>query len=492
VADSQGRSWGKRTACIDCRSTLVDGLAAGMRYRLSIIGWGTTATVGLTLDVTMPAGACAGVTGTCVAVGSQTREAAAHAAQGFVFGMTDRTNVDLVKNLSPRSWRIAPHTPDSFTRARSMGGDITLVLSDSWPAYASQNGLPGANPWADWSQYATFVTSTVKRHVALGMLPEYWEVQNEPDGKGIYTSGSPATRALVLEQYKVAHDAIRSVVPDARIVGPSLSMFRYRDAAAVIDLVSFLDHAAANGLRFDLAWHENGNNALGQFEGDAKSLIGHVDMARQLVADRPSLSDVRVLINEYSAPWNFDQPGATVGYMAALETAGVDGSNRSCFPLPVLGLLYDTCFSQPGLLDGLLLPDGSKADTYAVHQAYAAMTGPRLQASTTDRSTSALSAIDGGTVRALIGRHQSCTALLDSGCPVGWLPALLGTPVTVKLPCRGTDAHRVRVELVTDSAPVAAVAATVLSKTFKCSRGALTVKLSGLADGSVYSVVSTR
>jgi len=492
VVDTQGRSWGARSACIDCRSTLVDGLAAGVRYRVSVIAWGTTGTVAKTLEATVPAGACAGVTGTCVSVGAGTRAAAAHVAQGFLFGVTERTDPAQVKGLSPRSWRIAPHTPASFARARAAGGDITLILSDSWPAYAAQNGLAGANPWESWPAYTSFVMSTVKRHVALGMLPEYWEVQNEPDGNGIYKAGSAATHSLVLEQFEVAHDAIRSLLPQARIVGPSLSMFRYRDPRAVIDLESFVDHAAANGLRFDLAWHENGNDALGRFDGDPKSLIGHVEMVRQLVADRPSLRDARVLINEYAAPWSFDQPGAAVGYMAALETAGVDGASRSCFPIRVGGTVHDTCFSQPGLLDGLLLPDGAKADTFAVHDAYASMAGARLQTSTTDMWTSALSAIDGRTVRTLIGRHQSCTAKLNSGCPTGWKTAPAGAPVTLKLPCTGAEAHRVRVERIVDAAAVATAPTTVLSATLRCSGGAVTVKLAGLPDGAVYSAVSTR
>ena len=491
LEDASGRSWGQRTACKDCRSTVIDGLSAGVAYRIVVIGWGDTVASG-EARATVSSASCAGVTGTCVTVGAGTRPAAAHVGQGFLFGTTAATDMAAVTALAPRSWRIAPHTPDSFARARAAGGDITLILSDSWRAYVKDNGLlPGTNPWDDFAAYRAFVTSTVRRHINLGMLPEYWEVQNEPDGNNIYGLLSPATRPLVLEQHRVAHDAIRALLPDARIVGPALAKFRYRDALATVDLESFVDFAASNGLRFDIAWHENGNNVLGQYDGDPKSLVGHVDMVRQLIADRPALGQPRILINEFGAPWNFDQPGASVGYLAALETAQVSGANRACFPIRVGLTTYSTCHSEPGLLDGLLLPDGSKADNYLVHQAYAAMTGARLQTSTTDRSTSALSAQDGGTVRTLVGRHQSCTQGANQGCPLLWKPGQTGTALTVKLPCADGGTYDVRVERIDDLAPTAATAITVLASKMTCSGGALSVKLPGLADGAVYSVVST-
>ncbi|MFL6204046.1 MAG: hypothetical protein ACJ739_01720 [Acidimicrobiales bacterium] len=490
--DSSGRSWPTTFACKGCRSATVDGLVAGMRYDLSVVGYAATTTAVGNAAATVQVGNCSGVLGTCVSIGSTKTTAVTHVGQGLLHGTTVMSDLAKAAALNPQSWRLAAGDMTRFQKARQVGGAITVLMSDPWRGWADRNGLVGKNPWADWDKYRQFIVGTVQFHIATGNVPEYWEIQNEPDYATQYTSDQPATRALILEQLKVAHDAIRSVLPDARIVAPSLAQYRFNEPTALVDLMSVLDHAKANGLRYDLAWHEIGNSQPGTLAGDPKSIVAHVQSIRAAIADR-GLTDVRIHINEYGAAWNFDQPGSRVGYLTALETAGANVAGMACWPVVKDGISYDTCFSDPGLLDGLISPLGTETDTYAVHKAYAAMTGSRLQTSATDVWTSGLSTIDStGKLRALVGRHQSCTLAVDQGCHAGLAVAPLGKPVTLalKVPC--TNRYDLQVQLIANVHNSGPAVPVTVSNTYNVRCGTTQkVLLPALTDGSAYSVVST-
>lgn len=490
LTDSAGRTWPGTAACKDCRAATIDGLLAGMQYKVQVVGYGGTP-IGLgSTTVTVQAGSCAGVGGSCVTIGSGEGDPISHVAQGILHGTTVKSDLEKAAALNPKSWRIAAGDFARFARAREIGGSITALLSDPWAGWAERHGMAGQNPWGDWDKYREYVAGVVRYHISAGMLPDYWEVQNEPDYATQYTASPAASRALILEQFKVAHDAIRSVLPEARIVGPSLSQYRYGDPAAPIDLVSFLDFVDANDLQYDVAWHELGNSLPGTITGDPKSTVSHVQSVRAAIADR-GLTDVEIHINEYGARWHFDQPGSHVGYMAALETSDVHVANMACWPITDAGTTYSTCFSDPGLLDGLITPLGLESDTYAVHEDYAAMVGRHVQTSTTDMWTSATSARDSeGTVRSLIGRHESCTVVVDAGCHAGLKVAPAGQPVTIALDmaCRGN--YDVRVQLIANVPnSVPALPATVAAKRMKCGSAGM-IKLPALTDGSAYSVVA--
>ena len=488
LKDTAGRTWPPTAAPKASRSTVIDGLVAGMRYEVQVVGYGTPMALGSALG-TVQGASCAGVTGTCVSLGSTAKGVATNVGQGILHGTTVKSDLTKAAALEPASWRIGATDFARMERARGIGGAVTLLMSDPWRGWADRNGLAGQNPWADWDKYRTYIQAIVQWHINAGMLPEYWEVQNEPDYADQYTATPPATRALILEQFKVAHDAIRALLPDARIVGPSLAQYRLSSPQAPVDLRSFLDYMVANDLQFDLSWHEIGNSVPNSINGDPRSIVSHVQSVRAAIADR-GLQDVRLHINEYGAAWNFDQPGSHVGYLEALETAGVDVASMACWPVVDLGISYGTCFADPGLLDGLISPLGLETDTYAVHKAYAAMDGTRLQAATTDVWTSAYAVRDAaGTVRSLVGRHESCVVGVDEGCHAGIAAAPAGKPVTLALtmPCRSKYVLTVRLIANTRNT-LPSVPTTVAYKTLRC--GSAKVALPGLTDGSAYDVVA--
>jgi Fibronectin type III domain len=496
---NDGSYYGVRTASIGERSIRVTGLTAGRSYQFTVQAPSGTDVIRGVGTGTAQLAKCAGVSGPCVHAGI-TDGTATGVGQGFIFGLTENTPQSALTALQPQSWRVRSGRFNEFDLAREAGGDITLLLSAGWNQYKSQLPPPRPeNPWDNWTIYRNFVIQTVRGHVQNGRVPEYWEIQNEPDNAWVfYSQTTPATRPLVLEQFRVAHDAIRSELPNARIVGPSLMKFRFNEPGAVLDIVSFLDFAVANGLRFDLSWHELGADAFGQPAGDPRATLEHVDIARQLIADRPALSSPtlgapRILINEYGAPWSIDQPGATVAYLAALETAAVQGANRGCFDITVgtIGAV-DTCFDPAGLLDGILLPSGIKTDNYWVHEAYATMKGTKLGTAITDRAMSALATVGSdGTLRALVGRHQSCSQAINEHCANG---SSTSSPLsaTTFVADRPSGTYAVVVKLVADTVG-ASVPVTVLATTVKTAKdGTVKVTLPPAPDGGAFIITVTK
>jgi hypothetical protein len=127
-------------------------------------------------------------------------------------------------------------------------------------------------------------------------------------------------------------------------------------------------------------------------------------------------------VNEWDAAWNSRQPGAIVGYLSSLAYAGVDVANMACWGTSLSGQERSTCFARPGMLDGLLLDDGTTpTDAWFVHTAYAQMTGggaTLLGSSIADPEASIVATVDpAGTIRVLLGRHTGCQAGVDEACP---------------------------------------------------------------------------
>ncbi|HUE60146.1 MAG TPA: hypothetical protein VMO88_11225, partial [Acidimicrobiales bacterium] len=71
--------------------------------------------------------------------------------------------------------------------------------------------------------YWEWVPSSVRNLEALGIRVDYWVVYNEPDISLPPSEAATATPDLLLTQFRVAYDAIRSVAPNAAIIGPSTS-----------------------------------------------------------------------------------------------------------------------------------------------------------------------------------------------------------------------------------------------------------------------------
>lgn len=362
-------------------------------------------------------------TGACLTIdGTQTRGATRLRAQGFLHGITRTTDATRVSSLRPQHWRLSETR--TYDLAKKHGAETTWIISDSWyqKNYSKERGevIP---PWENWLRYEAFVRDLVRRSIESGRRVDYWDVINEP--------GTPQTGdgnvALYLEEYRRAHGAIRSVDPNAKIVGPSIGTFAdepypvtgYRTSQRDIDLRTFLDYADQFALRFDgLSWHEHTSN--GREANPLRSpedLVDHVTRARRLIAETSMNRSMEIHVNEYTQWESRDIPGWTAGWVRALEEANVDVSMRACALEREGGSApFSSC--AVGALDGLLRKDErSTRPVYWVYRAYADMTGQRIPASSGARlSAYATRNDERGDVRVLLGRHERCSEGTSQDC----------------------------------------------------------------------------
>ena len=385
-----------------------------------------------------------------------------HVASGFLHG-TDVANTALVGPLAPASWRlnvlVGPNGPDTtdFDAARRLGAKtITVLVSDAWYWASSDGcGLPspvcGARPpWDDLAAYGGWLTSYVRQVEATGRRPDYWEVQNEPDQAtmpGAYYDAADAARVTPTEelaQFDTAYHAIKAADPTAKVVGPSLGTFRSAPFGRELDMATFLAFSAANGLRWDaISWHELSSS------GDptpGEGIAADVSTVRRLLANYPTLGSPAIAVTEYGSVYSRLLPGWIVGDMAALESAGVAFASRMCAPTATDPGGGSECDGPPGTLDGLLLGTGQPTAAYWAYAAYAALHGVQLDTFSPSPTISILGVRDpAGAVHLLIGRHVTCTRVVNADCPFPTpSPPPVAIPLAMTLPWSGPTHVTVR------------------------------------------------
>lgn len=403
--------------------TTVDHLTPGTAYRIAIGGVGRPdGIVWGSATLTLPADPVCGATvHPCVAVdATAVTGTATGVGRGVMMGLTSRTDPGRIADVDLGYHRIDATNPAQFQAARAAGGAIDVVLSATWTTYTRNTYGIDMNPWENWELYRAVIQQTVAWHLAQGLVPDYWEIQNEPDQAAWYRTvvpGMEATTPRILQQFQVAHDAIRSVLPTAKIVGPSIGIFD-PPPGALLDMPTFLDYIAGNGLRFDvIAWHELQGGCGGGCDLGPRSVTQHVDAVRAMIAQRPALGTPELHINEFGGPGNIQQAGATIGYFSSFVAAGIDHAGSACWPALYDGRSYDGCYYDPGTMDNILMPNGTTPTAnWYVWEAYADITGSIVRASAARTDLSVLAGTDAaGTVTALIGSHPD---LIGAGQPV--------------------------------------------------------------------------
>lgn len=493
VAASDDRSVGQRTACGSCRAIDVAHLAPGSRYRIRVVAVDATEGFGAfsaPVEVSTPAArGCEPVAAgtTCVLLdASAPGPAATGVGLGVLHGVTTDTPPALFAPLRPTSWRVAALDFERFAAARRYGGTVTVLLSDAWVQVSSQA------PWDDWGAYRSFVAQTVAAQLAAGALPDQWDVQNEPGPSSFPGAGRPPTPDLVAEQARVAAEEIHRILPGATVVGPSSAYPTFGSGPA--DLEVFARETIGRGLPVALSWHEIGGSCLGACDGGPRAVLQHVDDARAMLRGVPGGDAVRLEVNEWGAPWNARQPGATVGYLSSLAYAGVELANPACWPQRNQGSMLDSCRSRPGTLDGLLEPDGrTPSDVWFVHAAYAAMTGAGrrlLPVSVADPEASAVATVDGqGAIDVLVGRHTGCDASVDDSCPAG---VRYAPDASLRLlVAGGATRYAVAIATIASAAGPSSGATPVRTAEVAAAGGIVDLGTVALADGAAL-VVSLR
>lgn len=405
-------------------------------------------TSGSQFDYVYPRTQC--LSGTCsLSISSSPMGELRHSALGFLDGFDTDSHVlvspaerALVVGLHPRQWRLGQaglKEPGGgvFGLARRSGALVSLDLTSDWEDWAYDFDRRSYDaPYLDLAKYYSFIYSDVKSRMAVGQVPDYFDVWNEPDSTG--------TADQWLSVYGTAYSAVKAADPSARLVGPSIASFLIAPTPHPnrpgydLSLTDFLNWEMRTGDRFAaISWHEDGTTVSGiagglglpshavpggyRDEWSPAAIGSHVLAAKALLARYPRLARTQVFVNEYGPTFAANIPGWLVGDVASLEHSGASQAMLTC----------PTSTACDDLLDGLLGSDGKPQMPYWVMLAYARMSGTVMQtaASGTNLYTLATRVARNGAVEALIGRADDCFGGVQ--CPQFHAPA--APPITLAL-----------------------------------------------------------
>ncbi|HZN13211.1 MAG TPA: fibronectin type III domain-containing protein [Acidimicrobiales bacterium] len=479
-------------ACATCTSLTMAPLPQGRTYDVKVFahnsaGYGP----GRSAGVVSGSGSCVGLS-LCADVDTGTTTGpAVGRAQGLLLGYNASTNSTLLNGLHVNQWRVSLGSSAHLKAETMPGVSITGSLSDAWRSSATSGGKLQA-PWANWPRYVSFVKQLVQQMKNQGRRVDYWDIQNEPLPTE-FSAGPVPTAELWYEQYRVAYEAIKSVDPGAKIVGPSMTQMLWvgdANAPDAVDVPTFMNYADAHNLRFDAySWHELGIGQAGYYDSPQR-IVDDVQAFRTEVARHPNLGTPKVFINEVQPPNGFLVPGQVGGVLAALELSNVDQANSTCHQYatgPTIGMC-DT-----GTLDGMLLDDQTTPrGIYWVRQQYATMTGDRLATLSSSPSLSVFATRPAdGVYKVMVSRHASCVKAVNVYCNQTTTATPAAAPVTLKLRT-GTDRSAVvDVRMVPVGVGAQPALNDVLDATTSTAGGLTSVTLPSVKDGDVYLLTVT-
>lgn len=363
------------------------------------------------------------------------------AGRGFLYGLSQDgagPNDALLLPLAPRSFRGggeidvdgswgwalgANQFEPRYAAVRAQAQRVTrppysasfdVLVSDLWGSDGSGQRPPNiAEPCDDGpgcASWVAFLTELVGHLRADGLLnPNVrFDIWNEPAANSYFW---PRSSSQYYQMWDVGVRTLRSLYPQAVIVGPSLANYD------VTTMAGYLDHFVANGtMPTILNWH---------FSGDP---VGDAANARSLMAAR-GVSGVPVSMNEYLFS-NQQTPAVTAWYLAQLQRGGYESGSHA---------IWNNCCGDP-TLDQILVPSGGVAlptGAYWVYQASAAQTG-LLAASTGSASVDLVATRDDGARQAsvLLGSSGAFGGTLavriDGLSSVPWLAGSTNVHVQVQ------------------------------------------------------------
>lgn len=270
--------------------------------------------------------------------------------------------LDVLKPKYFRShpWRV--FNPKVYSRVKQLGAVHGIVVSDEWGYGGKWPGDPDPNDNANWKDWEKRVRSMAIKAKREGRKLS-WDIWNEPDALYFWNPDYPKTKGATwnsadqfLETYRRAVVQIRSVVPDAEIVGPSLASF------SLNSIKIFLDYCKANDvLPNAVSWHEFETGSV---------VPHHVNSVREHLRSIGH-SQIKIYINEYLND-RFKTNGArAVEYFAGLEQARVDAAAKACWG-EVKGGVNSGC--SPKFFNNMVTVNGKVRSVWWAYKGYADIT----------------------------------------------------------------------------------------------------------------------
>ncbi len=339
---------------------------------------------------------------------------------GLLHGMNyydpvNRTYTDAVATrldaLSPQAWRVAgtkgaggttwgfgafhPFITD-YRYPERFGTRVVFNLQEVVGANHGKPmrvGLCGPRSRSCWPTFDALRTSW---NVELGAFLDahcgddgldYFELTSEPEYHSFEGVTHEQLYLLMLDAYQLA----KACRPGAKFIAPSTVGWNQK---LMEGLATF---ARDNGMHLDaISWHEFGDDAVPRYSPNA--ITAHVTAARALFGD-----DVELHINEYASGMTSSSPGHALGWLAALEAAGIDMAIPGCWELPFEGREVSTCWDD---FNGLLMPAPSTTPQplYWLYEAWHALGHSRFHAEAAPAELHVIAGQrTGGSISVLVG-----------------------------------------------------------------------------------------
>ncbi|HBG28627.1 MAG: hypothetical protein A2Y10_00030 [Planctomycetes bacterium GWF2_41_51] len=328
-------------------------------------------------------------------------------AAGFLHSISPNApDANLVNVLKPKIFRLSAtrgygdtgNAFENYQRVHNViGADIQIVLSDGFRD--TVGGWPGDNSnWIAWEDYVRGIVNDAKD----GNYIFQWDIWNEANTETFWNPDGTATekRERFFEAWKRAWLIIKSINPEAEIVGPSNSWYQEL-SNRWFTVEEFLSFAKGNDVLPDiLTWHTWNENTI----------IPDTTQARNFMAANGFNID-RIVINEYGGIAQHVLPGTCVWYFANVQDANVYGV-RAC-TLDPEGC--STCWNVS--LTGLLTyPEQQPRSTWWTYKSYAEITGTLVEVMGNDninglaaKDADAYSVLSRPQVKILLGKRAGVT-----------------------------------------------------------------------------------
>ncbi|MFD1552875.1 T9SS type A sorting domain-containing protein [Putridiphycobacter roseus] len=308
---------------------------------------------------------------------------------GFLHGEVNLQSkpqaLQLVKDGNFKFWRNS-NAFDNQVLADSLGFNTSIIISD---IYANnQGGYQNAQPWTNFTQYRSFLSTLFTATIGNNLTPHYWDVWNEPQSTEFWTGNF----SQLIQTYRNTNQIKDSIAPSMKLVGPSIVSYDE------LFIQTFLDSLAAHAIYLDaVSWHEFGL---------PDSLTLHVNQFRTLLQNNPQWGNPEIHINEYSPRQTNQIPAWKVGWFYHLEKSNVDWANNACWDDMDDGVnQWNNCIWG---LNGILSYDeSSPLPIYWAHKAYGTMQGEKVLSTGTDSKTIAIASIENQSLKILTGRYYA-------------------------------------------------------------------------------------
>lgn len=275
-----------------------------------------------------------------------------HCASGSLYGMTESLPSDINAHVTPLKPNVFVQPAVSGTghqqpigdafevakRLQGTSGKVQIRLADILPGWPYQ--WPGSESWLQ------SVKGIIEKKLSSGLTNfDGYEIWNEP-----YGTWKDANGSFHSTLWKPTYDLIKSLDPEAKIIGPSFSYYNSTRMSA------FLTYAKENNCLPDvISWHQWGSG------GFIASLENYRSLEKTL-----GISERAISINEYSSDTHVYEgaPGISVPFIAKFERNGVESAMISWW-----------FTNLPGRLGSLLTAKNEKGGGWWLYKWYADMSG---------------------------------------------------------------------------------------------------------------------